>query len=100
MSMTSYERLRIKHRALLSQPPNEDALRDLLSELPAQLKDIAHNRPALEEEVDHSQQQLQQIKRHMTRGQLATTESIARGVHEALAPLFPPTLRSRENSTW
>ena len=76
------------HRSLLSQPPSEAALRDLLAVLPAHLDNIVSIRPALVVEVDNSRQQLQQIRGYITPRRLANKEKIAQGLHEALAPLF------------
>ena len=88
MSVTSYERLRILHRTLLRQPPSEDTLRELLTNLPTYLDDIASIRPALGAEVDYSRQQLQQIQERITPRRLASTERVAQVLHGALAPLF------------
>ena len=90
MPVTSYERLRILHRSLLSKPLSEEALQELLANLPAYLDNIVSIRPALETEVDSSRQQLQHIQGHITRQwpKLNDKEKVAKGLHEALAPLF------------
>ena len=87
MALTSYERLRMTHRALLS--PRAPSLPQLLADLPARLDEIAAERPALKNEVDASRPSLARIAAYVAAAPAADARRAAEGVHRALAPLFP-----------
>lgn len=89
MALTSYERLRMTHRALLqphSPAPNST---QLLAELPALLKRIAADRPALKDEVDAVRQSLHPIAAYVNTTLAVDHRRVAEGLHRALSPLFP-----------
>jgi hypothetical protein len=89
MSLTSYERLRMTHRALLQRPSAAPVLHQLLAELPTHLDLIVADRPALKDEVETTRQYLDRIAAYVATTPAVDEKRVAEGLHRALSPLFP-----------
>lgn len=89
MALTSYERLRMTHRALPQQHSSVPDSKKLLAELPAILKRIAAERPALKDEVEVVRHSLRPIAAYVDATLAVDNRRVAQALYQTLSPLFP-----------